>query len=66
MKNTLRGIALLLFALVLAVIGQTSDEILNVISLTFAVLGLALAFWDGLAALWRKLTAEPGDKKEEE
>ena len=66
MKNTLRGLALLVFALVLAVIGQTSDEILNGISLTFAILGLALAFWDGLAALWRKLTAEPADKKEKE
>lgn len=65
MKNTLRGIALLLFALVLAVIGQTSDEILNGISLITAVLGLVFAFWDGLAALWRKLTVEPADKKEE-
>jgi hypothetical protein len=57
---------MLLFALVLAVIGQNSDEVLNVISLITADLGLALAFWDGIAALWRKLTAEPADKKDEE
>ena len=66
MKNQLRGIALLLFALVLAVIGQRADEILNVISLITAVLGLAVTFWDGLAALWSKLTAEPADEKDKE
>lgn len=55
---------MLLFALVLAVIGQNSDEILNVIGLITAVLGLALAFWDGIAALWRRLTIDGENEKD--
>ena len=64
MKYSLRGIALLLFALILAVIGQTADEILHLISLIVGVFGLVVAFWDVIAALWRKVTAEEGKEQD--
>ena len=60
MKNELRGIALLLLALTLAVCGIRMDEVLTVISLPVGILGVTVAFWDGICLLWRKVTIEDG------
>ena len=66
MRNELRGIALLLLALVCAVIGQTADEILCVISLAIGLVGIAVTFWDSITALWHRLTAEPTGTEDKE
>lgn len=66
MKNELRGIALLLLALTLAVCGIRMDEVLTVISLPVGILGVTVAFWDSITALWHRLTAEPTGTEDKE
>ena len=66
MRNELRGIALLLLALTLAVCGIRMDEVLTVISLAIGLVGIAVTFWDNIAALWHKLTAEPTGTEDKE
>ncbi len=66
MKNELRGIALLLLALTLAVCGIRMDEVLTVISLAIGLVGIAVTFWDSITALWHRLTAEPTGTEDKE